>query len=110
MSNQLYTKVVYPSGKVRYLPIAYLPSEALGEGVWLVEREGGSRRSLNLSFLFDLPPKPNQVAFARRIDDIAQAVLKSWNEYREKGSQSPMDVAKNIVKILAEIDEEDPIF
>ncbi|GIU69159.1 MAG: hypothetical protein KatS3mg002_0395 [Candidatus Woesearchaeota archaeon] len=106
ISNNLYKKIVYPSGKVKYEPVVYIPIDSLSEGVWLVERENGKHSNLNLSYLFDLPIKPDHIAFARRIDDIAQAVYESWNEYQEKGSQSPMEVAKKIVQYLAKIDYE----
>jgi uncharacterized protein YhaN len=68
------------------------------DGVWLVT--DGRRNSQRIAKLGEVPDPIAFAAIARHRDAIAAAVSRSWQQYSERGSQAPIDVADAILRAL----------
>jgi len=81
MNNELYRKVTYPSGKVRYIKTFQWDTGDPADGIWYIARsKNGTRRRWITKKLSDLPKaitaasiEPHRDEIAKKLDEVLRS-------------------------------------
>jgi hypothetical protein len=101
MSDQLYRKVMLPSGRVRYEPVSEWFSGNPADGLWIVRRNGQSMTWLT-EHVADTPPTADIAWIASKIDLIVDAMQTGYAQHG-----TAYDAARAVITALMEASNED---